>query len=88
MYDVLAALEPPMVVTITLADPALPAGVIAVMEVALATLKLAGAPPIVTDVAPATLVPVMVMLVPPAADPTEGETLINVGAGGIVPLYS
>ena len=76
------------VVTKTLAGPTLPAGVVAERVVALATVKLAALPPIVTEVAPATSVPVMEMLVPPAAGPAEGETLAKVGAGGVVPLYS
>ena len=79
---------PPTVVTNTLAAPALPAGVVAVILVELTTVKLTAVPPMVTEVAPARSAPVMVMLVPPAPDPVEGETLVTVGAGGIVPLYS
>ena len=52
------------------------------------TVKLAKLPPMVTDVAPAKLVPVMEMLAPPAGDPTVGETLVMVGGAGLVPLYS
>ena len=59
-----------------------------VMLVELTTVKLTAVPPMVTEVAPAKSVPVMVMLVPPAPDPVEGETLITVGADGIVPLNS
>ena len=45
--------EPPGVVTSTLAVPALPAGVVAVIVVAFTTVKAtAEAPPIVTAVAP------------------------------------
>ena len=58
------------------------------MLVELTTANLTAVPPIVTAVAPAKSVPVMVMLVPPAEDPTEGETLVTVGAAGIAPLYS
>ena len=77
------ALVPPAVVTKTLtAVPAVPAGVVAVMLVGLTTITLvAGTPSMVTTLGPATkLVPVMVMLVPPAAEPLAGETLITVGA--------
>ena len=90
MYKVLAVLVPPTVVTVTntFEAPAVPAGVVAVILVALTTVKLTAVPPKVTAVAPATSVPVMVMLVPPAPDPVEGETLVTVGAGGIVPSYS
>ena len=45
----LAAFDPPGVVTTTLAVPALPAGVVAVIEVALTTVTpVAAAPPMVT----------------------------------------
>ena len=88
LYKVLAVVVPPTVVTNTLAAPALPAGVVAVILVELTTVKLTAVPPMVTEVAPARSAPVMVMLVPPAPDPVEGETLVTVGAGGIVPLYS
>lgn len=80
MYKVLAALVPFDVVTKTLEAPAVPAGVVAVILVALTTKKLVAAtPPIVTPVAPVKSVPVMVMAVPPAPDPVEGETLVTVG---------
>ena len=59
-----------------------------VMVVELTTVKLTAVPPMVTEVAPAMLVPVMVMLVLPAANPVEGETLVTVGNGGIAPLNS
>ena len=72
---------PPGVVTKTLAVPAVPAGVVTVMEVALFTTRLVAAvPPMVTPVAPVKPVPVMVMLVPPAVEPLVGEILITVGA--------
>ena len=50
------------------------------MLVELTTVKLTVVPPMVTAVAPAKSVPVMTMLVPPAAGPAEGETLVTVGA--------
>jgi hypothetical protein len=67
-------------VTVTVTAPALPAGVVAVIDVALTTTTLlAAALPNVT-VAPATkLVPVMVTAVPPPVDPLFGLTLVTVG---------
>ena len=80
----LVALVPAAVVTKTLAVPAVPAGVVAVIVVALSTVKLVAAlPPMVTAVAPVKSVPVMVMVVPPAIDPAEGEMLATEGAGVI-----
>ena len=84
----MAALVPLGVVTKMLAAPRLPVGVVAVIVVALTTTKLAVVPPMVTEVAPAISAPVIVILVPPAVDPEEGETLVTVGAAGTVPLYS
>ena len=78
----MAAVVPPAVVTRTLALPAVPAGVVQVMLVALATLKLLHAvPPTLTPVAPVKLVPVRVMLVPPAMGPALGDTAVTVGRG-------
>ena len=72
---------PPTVVTTTSVAPAAPAGVTAVMEVALTTTTLvAGLPPTVTLLAPVKLVPVMVIAVPPAFGPEDGLTLAMVGA--------
>ena len=88
MNNVLAELVPLGVVTSTLAVPGPWAGVVAVMVVALTRTKLAAVPPRRTEVAPARLVPVMVMLVPPVVAPAEGETLVTVGADGSAPLYS
>ena len=81
----LALLVPPGVVTKTLAVPAVPAGVVTVMEVALFTTRLVAAvPPMVTAVAPVKSAPVMVMVVPPAAEPVVGEILITGGATAAV----
>ena len=68
-------------VTTTFLAPAVPVGVVAVIEVALTTLMpVAEEPPIVT-VAPGTkLVPVMVTLVLPAVGPELGNILVTVGA--------
>ena len=70
-----------MVTTIVFA-PTAPAGVTAVIEVASTTTTLVAAtPPTVTLLAPVKLVPVMVIVVPPAVVPEVGETLAIVGAG-------
>jgi hypothetical protein len=80
VYSVLAGLLPLGVVTTTLTAPAAPAGVVAVMVVALTTEKVvAAAPPKVTPVAPVKPVPVMVTLVPPAMRPELGLTEVTVG---------
>ena len=72
---------PAAVVTATLCAPAVPAGVTAVMEVALTTTTLVAAtPPTVTLLAPVKFVPVMVIAVPPANGPEDGLTLAMVGA--------
>jgi hypothetical protein len=66
-------------VTITLATPAVPAGVIAVIEVSLTTTKLvAVAPPMITAVALVKPLPVMVTGVPPAVEPVAGEMPVTV----------
>ena len=72
---------PPAVVTATLLAPTVPAGVLAVIEVALTTTTLvAEAPPIFTLVAPVKFVPVMVIVVPPVVGPDVGVTLLIVGS--------
>ena len=64
----------------TLAVPTLPAGVVAVIVVALTTETLVAAkPPMVTGVAPVKPVPVMVTLVPPPVVPLVGEMADTVG---------
>ena len=77
----LVALVPAAVVTKTLAVPAVPAGVVAVMVVELTTVTLVAAtPPMVTAFGPVTkLAPVIVMVVPPVAGPVVGEILVTVG---------
>ena len=70
------------VVTVTFAEPAAPAGVTAVIEVAEITTRLvAEVPPTVTLVAPVKLVPVIVIAVPPRVEPVVGATAVIVGAG-------
>ena len=71
---------PKPVVTLTVCAPAVPEGVTAVIEVAVLTDTVAGAPPTVT-VALVKFVPVIVMVVPPVAGPVEGETDAIVGTG-------
>ena len=76
------ALVPPAVVTVTSPVPAVPAGVVAVIEVLDPTAKLVAAtPPNFTPVAPLKALPVMVTVWPPATGPELGETLLTVGAG-------
>jgi hypothetical protein len=71
---------PPAVVTLTSTVP-VPAGEVAVIEVAELTVKpVAGVAPNVTAVVPAKLVPVMVTEVPPAPGPEVGEIEVAVGA--------
>jgi len=70
------------VVTATLALPVVLAGVTAVTLVADCTTTFdAGAPAIVTIVAPPRFVPVIVMGVPPVDGPLLGLTVEIVGAG-------
>ena len=69
------------VVTKTLAVPAVPAGVTAVIEVLLTTTTLVAAvPPIVTPVVPVKFVPVIVTDCEPAIGPAFGEIAVTVGA--------
>ena len=71
---------PPAVVTLTSTVP-VPAGEVAVIEVAELTVKLVAAvAPNVTAVVPLNPVPVMVTDVPPAAGPDVGEIEVTVGA--------
>ena len=73
---------PPGVVTATSKRPAACAAVVAVICVALSTVKVVTAvPPMVTAVAPVKLVPVIVTLVPPKVVPDVGLIDTTVGAG-------
>ncbi|HEY2091287.1 MAG TPA: hypothetical protein VGJ81_05330 [Thermoanaerobaculia bacterium] len=78
--------EPPAVVTVTLAAPGFPAGVVAVSDVAdTTTTFVAAAPPIVSVVAPASkFEPVTVTLSPPLAFPRLGVTELTVGGARYV----
>ena len=72
---------PPAVVTLISTVP-VPAGDVAVIEVAETNVKLAaGVAPKVTAVTPVKLVPVTVTVVPPATGPAVGEIEVTVGAG-------
>ena len=70
---------PPVVVTVTSTVP-LPAGEVAVIDVALFTVNdEALAPPNFTAVAPVKLVPDRATDVPPAAGPVPGESAVTAG---------
>ena len=74
-------LVPPVVVTVTSTVPAVPAGAVAVMLVALLTVNaVAAVPPKLTALAPVRLVPVIVTMVPPAVGPEDGLIVVTVGA--------
>ena len=71
---------PPAVVTATLLAPAVPAGVLAVIDVALTTATFVAATLFtVTLVAPVRLVPEIVIEVPPLVGPEVGLTVEIVG---------
>jgi hypothetical protein len=70
----------PFTVTVTVTEPALPAGVFAVIVVLFVTTTfMAAALPNVTVAPAAKFVPVMVTAVPPEVDPLFGLTLLTVG---------
>ena len=76
------ALLPPTVVTVMSTVPAVSAGEVAVICVALLTVNVVAAvAPNITAVAPVKFVPAMVTDVPPAVVPLVGETLVTVGGG-------
>jgi hypothetical protein len=71
----------PFTVTVTVTAPALPAGVVAVICVPLATTTFVAAVAPNSTVAPlAKFAPVIVTAVPPAVGPLFGATLLTVGA--------
>ena len=77
----MAVFVPLGVVTRTLAVPALPAGVVAVMVVAFTTVTAVAAVPLnVTAVAPVKPVPVRVTACKPASEPDDGLVDATVGA--------
>ena len=70
----------PVLVTVTVTAPALPAGVVAVIVVLFTTTTLVAATlPNVTAAPVAKFVPVIVTAVPPAVEPLLGDTLLTVG---------
>lgn len=70
---------PPLVVTVTVTAPELPAGVVAVTLVLFTTTTfVAAALPNVTTAPAAKFVPVMVTAVPPTVDPLLGLILLTV----------
>ena len=72
--------DPPTVVTVTSLGPALPAGVVQVIVVGVATTTLVqGFPPIKTVAEPSKFEPVIVIWVPPADGPDDGATPAIVG---------
>ena len=72
-------------VTVTLLAPNVPAGVLAVIEVALTTTTLVAATPFTfTLVAPVKLAPVIVIDVLPLVGPDVGEIEVIVGAATYV----
>ena len=71
---------PPRVVTVTSTAPALPAGAVAVIDVAESAVTVAALAPKSTAVAESRLVPVMTTEVPPAVGPAVGAMLVTVGA--------
>ena len=66
--------------TVTLATP-VPAGVVAVISVALTIVNVASAVPNLTSVAPVKFCPVIVTEVPPAVVPVVGEIVVTAGIG-------
>ena len=76
------ALVPPGVVTVTSTVPAVPAGAVAVIWVALLTVTLVAAfEPKLTEAPLTKFVPVIVTMVPPVVGPAVGLMLVTVGAG-------
>jgi hypothetical protein len=73
-------LSDPTLVTVTVTAPALPAGVVAVIDVLLTTTTLVAAVlPNVTVAPVAKFVPVIVTAVPPVVGPLFGLTTVTVG---------
>ena len=75
-----AVLVPPAVVTETFTAPALPTGVVAVMEVSDTTVNGAAAAPKLTLVAAVNPLPLIVTDCPPVDGPDGGETAVTSGA--------
>ncbi len=71
-------------VTMTSAGPAVPGGVVAMIDVDVTVPTVAAAPPNVTVAPLAKSVPLIVTLVPPAVGPLVGNTDETVGGGTYV----
>ena len=81
MNALVAVAVPPAVVSVTFFAPAVPAGVTAVTVVPFTTVSaVAFTPPTWTFVAPESVVPVIVIVVPPAGGPCDGATDVIDGA--------
>ena len=72
-------LVPHALLTTTLTSETGLAGAVAVMDVSLTIVKVAGRPPKVTVVAPVNPVPVIVTAVEPSAAPVEVESEVTTG---------
>jgi hypothetical protein len=82
---VLVALVPPVVVTVRSTVPAVPAGLVALIEVALFKVKLAAlVVPNFTVIGRAKFVPVIVTTVPPPVLPAVGVIVAMVGGATYV----
>ena len=90
MNNVFATFDWPPAVTTMLAVPAVPGGVVHVIDVAETTVTLVQAEPPTVTVAPLTkFVPVIVIAVPPAVEPDVGFTDVTVGeAAGLTTVYA
>ena len=77
---------PPGVVTVTLIEPAVLAGLRAVIVVELTTMtSTASAAPNTTTLVPLKLVPVITTLVPPETEPRAGLMELIVGGNVVLP---
>ena len=71
-----------------LAVPAVPGGVVQVIDVAETTTTFVHAAlPTVTAEAPVNIVPVIVIAVPPAVEPDVGLTEVTVGSAGAAEYF-
>ena len=77
---------PHVEVTAMLTSPTGLAGAVAVIDVPLTTLNVAGVPPNVTDVAPVKFWPVMVIVVVPSAAPVLDDSEDKIGTAHALPV--
>ena len=72
-------------VTVTSTVPALSAGLVTVIELAVSTVTVPEVDPNLTEVAPDRFDPAIVTVVPPATGPLDGLIEVTTGAGaGVV----